>query len=899
MMASKKHKADVVDKEDKSGGRKQLARRLEVLSALAENLEERTSGFHQRVDQLEESLSAVNQTGSRLNGRVDDLAGRGQQLDEALEQVRSQSMALSERIEALASSGSNERELNALRQRFGELAQHDAQLRESVEVLKADVGRLGAQLNDSDQRTGEMLTELDKLAQDNQVLAQLEQDLGAMQERIPDLSGLQSRLEQLEHEAAPVAAEQASHRDQLQRLDKDLEGLRQDQTGMEQRLEQTLGSLAELQQRADVLGEQMGGLEQTARQLTELEQGDEDLRRGQEDQRLGLDELRNRLGTLGEGVHEATDLIGQEAQRLSFLQEKFDSDSRELQAMASHQARQRDELEALIARLEELEQGRERDGEASRTDLEALQAKLNAFESGLHALGQQTDHRLQQTAGEVQALQERTDSVTGRLDALSEMPGRLSELENLTSPMSGRLDSQDDTLAQLRQQLDGLEQAAEELSGRVADEAGRIALQAEKSETDQERLTELAEEVNQNGLDLASVIARLEGLQESDGQLERSLEETRERAGRLAEQDHYLERALEAAQEKFADLGNALDNTGSSISEVQKSHQGLDDRITDVRSSLRVLGWSGVAVAVLLLTLSVGGYLFSEEQRRAERDVLDKRLAKLDRSLSEMPLAAAEKAPDVSPQLDDLHQRMENLDRRFADLSVAVAEQPDVESRDRMERNQVNMLSAMDALSERIGELEDVAGAQKQAEAEKAQADAVAETPASATKQEAPSLAPAADQEGPLPVKDAKEEADPAETKPDAPTAKQVEPASSEPAPKPAPEAEPIKPAPEKTQAEKPAAPQDPWRAARKSGAYTVQILGVGKPDSIPSYVRKKGLGGELAGFETRRKGKPWFVLFKGIHATRAQARQAAAAFGKSAWARQIPKTGALKPIKP
>ncbi len=651
------------------------------------------------------------------------------------------------------------------------------------------------------------------------------------------MASLVERIAAMEQDAAPLNMEQQTHKVDIQRLGADVEGLRNGQYGLEKRLSEALHNLGTLHERADTLGEQVGGLEQVAIHLAALDEQSAGLQQTQEVHQNGIAGLLGRLTALGEGVHETTDLIGQEAKRLSALQDQFESDSQELHRMAAFQARQRDELDTLISRLDELAQGRAQDSQDARTDLESLQAQLAEFESGLHSLDEHsklTDARLERAAEDLSALREHTDTVAARLDALSEVPERVSDLETLTGPMNNRLDSQDDSLVQLREQLDRLEQAAEELAGRVADEAGRIAVQAEKSESDQDRLAALIQEVSQNGMDLSAVISKLDSLQESDGQLERNLLETSERANRLADQDRYLEGALEAAREKFSDFGSALDNTGSSIDAVQRDYHGLDGKLVDLRSGQRVMAWSGVVAAVVLLTLSVAGYLLSESKQGVEREDVAGRLDQMERRMAGFMSSDGEAVvPDQGPKIEGLRQRMDTLDQRVSDLSVSVAQQPDFDAGEQgqgqAERD--NMLLAMDDLSQRLGQLE----------------TAAVQVPVSVSS----------------PVDKGADGAEPASP-----------------------------PRPDNT-----AEVEGPWAKGRRSGAYTVQVLGVRDPASLRAYVRKKGLQGDLAQYRTELGGKPWYVLFQGIHAKRGDAGRAAKLSGGKNWARLIPKDGDIQPL--
>lgn len=63
------------------------------------------------------------------------------------------------------------------------------------------------------------------------------------------------------------------------------------------------------------------------------------------------------------------------------------------------------------------------------------------------------------------------------------------------------------------------------------------------------------------------------------------------------------------------------------------------------------------------------------------------------------------------------------------------------------------------------------------------------------------------------------------------------------------------------------------WRASE----YTLQLLGAGSHDSVRNYIESQSNSGDLLVFESRRQGKPWYVVVTGRHKSPEEARRAIA----------------------
>lgn len=74
-----------------------------------------------------------------------------------------------------------------------------------------------------------------------------------------------------------------------------------------------------------------------------------------------------------------------------------------------------------------------------------------------------------------------------------------------------------------------------------------------------------------------------------------------------------------------------------------------------------------------------------------------------------------------------------------------------------------------------------------------------------------------------------------------------------------------------------PVAQREDWIARQDPRAYTLQLFSVSDHDALLAFIRAHPLD-ELAFFETRREGYPWYSLIRGVYPDAAAARAAAAA---------------------
>lgn len=92
------------------------------------------------------------------------------------------------------------------------------------------------------------------------------------------------------------------------------------------------------------------------------------------------------------------------------------------------------------------------------------------------------------------------------------------------------------------------------------------------------------------------------------------------------------------------------------------------------------------------------------------------------------------------------------------------------------------------------------------------------------------------------------------------------------------------------------------WAKAQQLGAYTLQLMGAYKRESLARFIRRHGLQSDSAIHVSEYRGKRWHVLLYGLFDSIAEARSAARELPEELakqkpWVRQIPETDGLFPL--
>jgi len=62
------------------------------------------------------------------------------------------------------------------------------------------------------------------------------------------------------------------------------------------------------------------------------------------------------------------------------------------------------------------------------------------------------------------------------------------------------------------------------------------------------------------------------------------------------------------------------------------------------------------------------------------------------------------------------------------------------------------------------------------------------------------------------------------------------------------------------------------WLLNQRPESFTLQLIGVGDAEGVQRFLRSQRLRGDVAYFQTRRNGKPWFIVVTGVYPSRAAA---------------------------
>lgn len=65
---------------------------------------------------------------------------------------------------------------------------------------------------------------------------------------------------------------------------------------------------------------------------------------------------------------------------------------------------------------------------------------------------------------------------------------------------------------------------------------------------------------------------------------------------------------------------------------------------------------------------------------------------------------------------------------------------------------------------------------------------------------------------------------------------------------------------------------QENWLLNQRPESFTLQLIGVGDAEGVQRFLRSQRLRGDVAYFQTRRNGKPWFIVVTGVYPSRAAA---------------------------
>jgi DamX protein len=605
-------------------------------------------------------------------------------------------------------------------------------------------------------------------------------------------------------------------------------------------------------------------------------------------------------------LERQTAALGADLQRLHGAQNGLSEIMGRLAGQVERLAGKGDELEVTLHRtLREGGAGVGPDqdalvGLARTTDLEGLWARLDALDSREGGGGQQDLTALRQGIAALETTLEdsrrHTADLEARLASLSLAEGPITRLEEQIA--AGRAD-----LERLAQRLALLETEADQDTALVVLEDRLVQLEmglGSAGNAVQDALSGVATRLDGMESDLQALQDRYAALAEADGRLGASLEALRGQAVTPQAADekaagearlNALEQGLEATRAQVEELGSALDTSTAEAAAVRQRDQARDQRIGAQASALRVLGWGGVVAILLVVALSVAGYLLSDQKRHAQQVTLEGQLQRLDQRIAAAAGVDPQAAARVQAQLNDLQRQLEQAGQREGVASL--------------EAQEVNMTQALDDLGRRVVGLEErMAG-----EAPPPTGSSVAAPPAAS-----PGPAPPSPQEahvshsstsGAAPATVQRSEGrSEMDARPDGAAIKPVAHRAGRPqarhgrAPRTVARSAAPPPAPPSDQTG--AVDLAQWQQAQDKGRFTLQLTALTKRAELAGFVRRHGLQGQVVWTRSESKGRTWYVLLHGIYPDSARAGEAARALrakhrGVNAWVRRIPREAQIQ----
>ncbi|HEX2427445.1 MAG TPA: hypothetical protein VHI53_05925 [Gaiellaceae bacterium] len=420
-------------------------------------------------------------------------------------QVATKVEALGERLDALAqASGSMSSRLSAAEQN---VSAHHAYMEESGAHVKAVL---------SQQR--ESLTALaaraDALAQAQVEAAQaLEERISAGGDQIESLAG---RLEQLDVTVTSTSERIDARDDRLEAMERRFEDATSGANALVADLSHALAELPDPNRIEQALAGRIDELaERTASLSDELSRVDTSLADG-------LDSLTASGSTVADNVAQQQQLLETLAARTAALEQ---SEGQAAEALAQRVAGLGAALDGLAGRLESVTDSMtSTEGDVSRSEeaLSDLRAYVEDASGRLTSLLAEHRRSLAQQTESLAALTERTASLEeADAEETRMLDERRSETEATVSSLSQRVDTLAASLGSAVTSLDLKEQELAQLQGRFSESSSRIETVVEDirdalsalPDASPEALDEMGSKVESNAAVMASLAARLEGLE--------------------------------------------------------------------------------------------------------------------------------------------------------------------------------------------------------------------------------------------------------------------------------------------------------------------------------------------------------------------------------------------------
>lgn len=726
----KKSGADGID--EKLASRKQLIQRIDTLVALSEHFEARSSSLFKDLQKLAGAHSGLAESTGTLTRRIDELAERNTRLElklaalpsssDEMTGLKSQLVDLERAVERAERAAQDQ--IARLQDKLDAVPtvspvgdtlidRMDEQAKAGSEAIASVNNRLQAlddALSQSRIATDQLASRLDTLDTGSNSLADIDRTLTDNRSELQRLTERLARIESVaEQDTALLDIESglSGLGERLGALESNFTDVEHNRDDGRQLLNAANEGLAQLDSKTRALAEQMATMETALADTSAMAAKIAELDAAQTAGKTELDTLGGRLESLGEAVHGATELMGQEAERLSVLSQQVEGETEQSQKTAGEQERQRIDVQKLAGRVERLETHQAGNTEEGKAAGRALDERMSLLEQGQVDLGQSSEivnAALENAISGLERVREQNSALTDTVNGLNRIGDRVQNLETRNDEFDQKQRGYEETTRELRALVEGLERTAADHAERMESEARRIAGQDEFQQGERDRLNILGGEIEQYGIDLSSAVSRIEALQQADGELSDELKKIAASLEALAEQDQRLEKVLTAAQDKLRYLAAQQDAAGHQVDAVRKNSRGQDERITRLGSGMRMLAWAGAVAAGLLLILAVAALWLPASEPAEDDEVIVRKLELMEQRLASSE-SSSPKVKGLTTEMTNLRQEVRLLHSRLDDVPIGEDGYIDRMIED-YEQHKNSAIQALDEVNERLAQLE-------------------------------------------------------------------------------------------------------------------------------------------------------------------------------------------------
>jgi flagellar biosynthesis chaperone FliJ len=377
-----------------------------------------------------------------------------------------------------------------------------------------------------------------------------------------------------------------------------------------------------------------------------------------------------------------------------------------------------------------------------------------------------------------------------------------------------------------------------------------------------------------------------QGLAEMAAQIKTIQDETSPLIGQVAVMEDLLRRQAELEQNLMGNQGRVEGLAAALEISTAAREQEAKSRAQDigkVRTGLRLVGWSGVVAILVVIALTVAGYLLSDRKQNAQWQELQVQVRRLDQRITATKGPEPQDMERLQRVLDELRMQLKVLAGRIQEeVPEGKAVQPEGVEAEGLKAQQSNLFQALDDLTRRVAELEDrVGGGGQGGTPRETHARHLVAEP---TRPMPPAALPSV----PTP------EAPPAvAATPVVPALAEVSSDTGGAGESPATSSPPVE------ESAEPAPTLEQWQEAQKEGYYTLQLMAAHSYSELEDFAHHHGFGGQVAWLAPSRSSS-WYSLVRGIYSSRDPAIQGLRGLadqlpGIKPWVRRIPRDGEIQ----